>query len=130
MSSILKHLCVLSVFLYSFSRADGQAGVNSRTDGRAKVNSHADGQARVTSRADGQAGVNFHADGQGGMNSHADGRAGVNSSANAQGDTVHAFTLDQCVEYALKHQPRLNQALIGVDIARVTNSINLAGWLP
>lgn len=56
------------------------------------------------------------------------------SNANGQAitatDTVHAFTLDQCVDYALKHQPHLNQALIGVDIARTTNAINLSGWLP
>jgi len=62
--------------------------------------------------------------------SGADAQGGTNAQADAQGDTVHAFTLDQCVEYAMKHQPRLNQAMIGVDIARVTNSINLAGWLP
>jgi len=41
-----------------------------------------------------------------------------------------ALTLDQCVAYALKHQPALNQSLINVSIARLTNSINLAGWLP
>jgi outer membrane protein TolC len=56
------------------------------------------------------------------------------SHAHAQtgmaGDTVHAFNLDQCIDYALQHQPYLNQALIGVDIARTTNAINQAGWLP
>lgn len=46
------------------------------------------------------------------------------------GDTTHALTLDQCVDYALKHQPHLNQALIGVDIAKTTNAIDLSGWLP
>ena len=48
----------------------------------------------------------------------------------AAADSTPALTLRQCVEYALKHQPNLNQSLIGVDIARTTNSINLAGWLP
>jgi outer membrane protein TolC len=52
------------------------------------------------------------------------------SDADAQTDTAHAYTLDQCVEYALLHHPRLNEAMIRVDIARVTNSINLSGWLP
>jgi outer membrane protein TolC len=52
------------------------------------------------------------------------------SAAVAQGDSTHDFTLDQCVDYALTHEPRLNAAMIGVDIARVTNSINLSGWLP
>jgi outer membrane protein TolC len=56
--------------------------------------------------------------------SYADAQTGV------AGDTVHAFTLDQCIDYALQHQPYLNQALIGVDIARTTNAINQAGWLP
>ena len=41
-----------------------------------------------------------------------------------------ALSLDQCVEYALKHQPFINQAVVNVAIARTTNSINLAGWLP
>ncbi|HTI11343.1 MAG TPA: TolC family protein [Puia sp.] len=45
-------------------------------------------------------------------------------------DSGQALTLDQCVAYALKNQPVLHQALIGTDIARATNSINLAGWLP
>lgn len=56
--------------------------------------------------------------------SHADAQTG-----NA-GDTVHTFNLDQCVDYALTHQPHLNQALLGVDIAKTTNAINLSGWLP
>lgn len=41
-----------------------------------------------------------------------------------------ALTLDQCVAYALKHQPVINQALVNVAITRATNSINLAGWFP
>ena len=41
-----------------------------------------------------------------------------------------ALTLTQCVDYALKHQPFINQAVVNVAIARTTNSINLAGWLP
>jgi outer membrane protein TolC len=41
-----------------------------------------------------------------------------------------AMTLDQCVDYALKHQPFINMAVVNIAIARTTNSINLAGWLP
>ncbi|WP_295711849.1 TolC family protein [Mucilaginibacter sp.] len=40
------------------------------------------------------------------------------------------LTLKQCIDYALVHQPALNKALINVDIAHTTNSINLAAWLP
>jgi outer membrane protein TolC len=45
-------------------------------------------------------------------------------------DTAGALTLDQCVDYALKHQPMINQAVIGVAIVRATNAINTSGWLP
>jgi outer membrane protein TolC len=53
--------------------------------------------------------------------------AGVSQAVN-RADT--ALTLDQCVDYALRHQPLVNQAIVNVAIARATNSINLAGWLP
>lgn len=43
---------------------------------------------------------------------------------------VESLTLKQCIDYSLQHQPGVNRALIGVDIAKTTNSINLAGWLP
>jgi outer membrane protein TolC len=45
-------------------------------------------------------------------------------------DTVETLTLGQCVEYAVKNQPLLQQSLINIDIARSTNKINLSGWLP
>jgi outer membrane protein TolC len=45
-------------------------------------------------------------------------------------DSAQAFTLIQCVDYALQHQPAINQSLINVEIARTTNAINLSGWLP
>src|SRR5579871_6392702 len=54
--------------------------------------------------------------------------------ANAQNgnavDTSQNLTLEQCIQYAIKHQPAVNQALIGIPIARATNAINLSGWLP
>ncbi len=45
-------------------------------------------------------------------------------------DTSQALTLGQCISYAMKNQPAVNQAMISVEVAKVTNSINLAGWLP
>jgi outer membrane protein TolC len=45
-------------------------------------------------------------------------------------DTTQALTLDQCIAYALKNQPLINQAQINVAITRATNAINTAGWLP
>ncbi|MES1250083.1 MAG: TolC family protein, partial [Chitinophaga rupis] len=55
---------------------------------------------------------------------------GANSQVRSLPDSGQALTLDQCLAYALKNQPALHQALIGTDIARATNAINLAGWLP
>ncbi|TWJ00851.1 outer membrane protein TolC [Mucilaginibacter frigoritolerans] len=43
---------------------------------------------------------------------------------------VQYFTLKQCIDYALQHQPGLNIALINVDVAKTTNAISLSGWLP
>jgi outer membrane protein TolC len=40
------------------------------------------------------------------------------------------LTLDQCIEYGLKHQPSVNISLLNIDIVRATNAINLAGWRP
>ncbi len=45
-------------------------------------------------------------------------------------DSTQAMTLQQCIDYALKNQPAFNQSLIGISIARKTNEINIAGWLP
>jgi outer membrane protein TolC len=45
-------------------------------------------------------------------------------------DSIPAFTLGQCIDYALQHQPGLNQSMINTSIVKTTNLINLAGWLP
>jgi outer membrane protein TolC len=45
-------------------------------------------------------------------------------------DTAGALSLDQCVAYALKHQPYINMAVVNVAITRANNAINTAGWLP
>jgi outer membrane protein TolC len=48
--------------------------------------------------------------------------------SNSISDT--SFTLAQCIDYSLKHQPGLQEALINIDIVRTTNKISLSGWLP
>ncbi len=55
--------------------------------------------------------------------------AGVNAQ-NDNAGSAESLTLEQCIAYALKHQPELNQAKIGVKIAKTTNAVNLSGWLP
>ncbi|TDX02003.1 TolC family protein [Dinghuibacter silviterrae] len=40
------------------------------------------------------------------------------------------FTLDQCIAYALKHEPTLNEAILSQAVQHSTNAISLAGWLP
>ncbi|HLX93481.1 MAG TPA: TolC family protein [Puia sp.] len=45
-------------------------------------------------------------------------------------DTTRSLSLGQCIDYALKNQPALQQSLINIDITRSTNKISLAGWLP
>jgi outer membrane protein TolC len=43
---------------------------------------------------------------------------------------AESLTLQQCIDYAIIHQPGLNVSLINVDVAKTTNAINLAGALP
>ncbi len=45
-------------------------------------------------------------------------------------DRIPSFTLQQCIDFALEHQPALQQSLIKISIAKLTNSISLSGWLP
>lgn len=40
------------------------------------------------------------------------------------------FTLKECIEYALKNQPVVNQAIIDEAVARTNNAIALSTWLP
>lgn len=51
----------------------------------------------------------------------------ADTSRNGAGEYL---TLQQCVDYALKHQPGLNISLINIDVAKTTNAINLSGALP
>jgi len=52
------------------------------------------------------------------------------SQINQAPGTDTAFTLDQCVAYALKHEPFINMAMVNVAIVRANNAIATSGWLP
>jgi outer membrane protein TolC len=54
----------------------------------------------------------------------------LNPHGGGTDDSGQFLTLQQCIDYAMQHQPALNKALINESIAKATNSINLAGWLP
>src|ERR1700722_6283203 len=45
-------------------------------------------------------------------------------------DSVQYLTLDQCLAYALQHQPEVLQSGINITIAHKTNAIALSAWLP
>jgi outer membrane protein TolC len=49
------------------------------------------------------------------------------SGKNSAGDYL---TLQQCIDYAIKHQPGLNISMINIDVAKTTNAISLSGALP
>ncbi|OKS87324.1 TolC family protein [Mucilaginibacter polytrichastri] len=51
----------------------------------------------------------------------------ADSSHNASGEFM---SLKQCIDYAMIHQPGLNKSLINVSIAKETNAVNIAPWLP
>ncbi len=51
-------------------------------------------------------------------------------SQNASANGVQSFSLQDCIDYALKNQPNIMQATLGLKIARTTNFINISGWLP
>ncbi|MCW3123339.1 MAG: oprM 3 [Flavipsychrobacter sp.] len=46
------------------------------------------------------------------------------------GEKENALTLQDCLRYALKNQPALNQAYIDEAIARTNNAIAFSPWLP
>ncbi len=45
-------------------------------------------------------------------------------------DTAQAYTLDQCIGYALKHEPNINMGIVNQAIVKANNAIATAGWLP
>jgi outer membrane protein TolC len=54
----------------------------------------------------------------------------ASAQINTPPDTASALTLDQCVGYALRHEPLINMSIVNVAIVRATNAINTSGWLP
>ena len=52
------------------------------------------------------------------------------AQSNNTADTSRWLTLKECINYALQHQPALNQSRINISIARLTNGINTADWYP
>src|SRR5579863_1045312 len=45
-------------------------------------------------------------------------------------DTAQTYTLDQCITYALKHEPNINMGIVNQAIVKANNAIATAGWLP
>jgi outer membrane protein TolC len=41
-----------------------------------------------------------------------------------------SLTLQQCIDYSLKHQPALRQSVINIAITKTNNIINISGWMP
>ncbi len=56
--------------------------------------------------------------------------SGKGQAVAKEGDTSEYFTLKQCLDYALIHQPALNRSLLNISIAKATNAINLSGFFP
>jgi outer membrane protein TolC len=56
--------------------------------------------------------------------------SGIRAQNKNPADSVPFLNLDQCIVYALQHQPAIMQAATGTSIARKTNAINLSAWLP
>jgi len=54
----------------------------------------------------------------------------IGSSLREGDSTTTVFTLTDCLKFALKNQPALNQSLIDEAIARKNNAIAFSGWLP
>ena len=58
----------------------------------------------------------------------------ISLQVRAQNDTINNpgeyLTLQQCIDYAMVHQPALNESKINISITRLTNAINLSGWFP
>ena len=58
----------------------------------------------------------------------------INSSIYSFGQTVQpmgdSLTLEECIQYAMKNQPYVQQALIDQEIAERDIRIGLSGWYP
>lgn len=54
----------------------------------------------------------------------------IDGVAQNQPGADSALTLDQCVAYALKHEPFINMAIVNQAITNANNRIAVSGWLP
>ncbi|WP_343746066.1 TolC family protein [Chitinophaga sp.] len=45
-------------------------------------------------------------------------------------DSVTSLSLRQCINYALQHQPALQQSMIRTEITKASNAISQSGWYP
>jgi outer membrane protein TolC len=54
----------------------------------------------------------------------------IGSSLREGDSAATVFTLTDCLKFALKNQPALNQSMIDEAIARKNNAIAFSGWLP
>lgn len=54
----------------------------------------------------------------------------INAQNRTSADTIPFMNLDQCLVYALEHQPAVMQTGINIEIAKKNNAINLSAWLP
>jgi outer membrane protein TolC len=54
----------------------------------------------------------------------------VNSIRDTTNPGAPTYGIKQCIDYAMIHQPSLNQAQINIEITKATNAIDLSTWLP
>lgn len=45
-------------------------------------------------------------------------------------DSISSLSLRQCIDYALSHQPALQQSMIRTEITKASNAISQSGWYP
>lgn len=56
--------------------------------------------------------------------------AGQQALGQSINDSIASLSLRQCIDYALQHQPALQQSLVRTNIAKASNAISLSGWYP
>jgi outer membrane protein TolC len=54
----------------------------------------------------------------------------AHSYAQQSAEVIDSLNLNDCIKYALEHQPNVKQSEININIAKATNAINLSGWMP
>ncbi|RFS20152.1 TolC family protein [Chitinophaga silvatica] len=45
-------------------------------------------------------------------------------------DSINTLSLKQCIDYALQHQPAVQQTILLKSITKEANAVNLSGWYP